>query len=96
MSASAMMPIVFCASFVPCVNATKLPETICARRKTRFTLLGERRRMIQMIAIISAKAIANPSSGDRTPGLTTFSQIAAPVDDVEPDGRDRRSPRCRR
>ena len=25
MSASAMIPIVFCASFVPCVNATKLP-----------------------------------------------------------------------
>jgi hypothetical protein len=38
-----MIPIVFCASFVPCVNATKLPERICPRRKTRFTRLGERR-----------------------------------------------------
>ena len=75
MSASEMMPIVFCASFVPCVNATKLPEKICARRKTRFTLLGDRRRMTQMIAIISANAIAKPSSGESTPGLTTFSQI---------------------
>ena len=49
MSASAMIPIVFCASFVPCVNATKLPETICARRNTRFTRLGDRRRITQMI-----------------------------------------------
>ena len=43
-SASAMIPIVFWASFVPCVKATKPPETSCSRRKTRFTLLGERRR----------------------------------------------------
>ena len=28
-SASAMIPIVFCASFVPCVRATKPPETSC-------------------------------------------------------------------
>ena len=42
-----MIPIVFCASFVPCVNATKLPETICARRNTRLTLVGERLPIIQ-------------------------------------------------
>ena len=70
-----MIPIVFCASFVPCVNATKLPEKICARRNTRFTLLGVRRRTSQMIAIINANAIAKPRTGDRMPGFTTFSQI---------------------
>ena len=63
MSASEMMPIVFWASFVPCVNATKLPETICARRKTRFTRLGERFRITQVITSISASAIAKPRSG---------------------------------
>ena len=34
MSARAMMPIVFCASFVPCVKATKPPETSCSRRNS--------------------------------------------------------------
>ena len=38
-----MIPIVFCASFVPWVNATKPPETSWSRRKTRFTRLGEPR-----------------------------------------------------
>ena len=35
-----MIPIVFCASFVPCVKATKPPETSCSRRKTRLTRPG--------------------------------------------------------
>jgi hypothetical protein len=74
MSASAMTPIVFCASFVPCVNATKLPETICARRKTRLTRLGARLRMIQMITSISARAMRKPRIGDAIPGFTTLSQ----------------------
>ena len=54
-SASAMIPIVFCASFVPCVNATNPPETSWSRRKTRLTIPGERRRTIQSTAIIKPR-----------------------------------------
>ena len=36
-SARAMMPIVFCASFVPRASATKAPETSWRRRKTWLT-----------------------------------------------------------
>ena len=32
MSASVMMPIVFCASFVPCASENRLPVTIWPRR----------------------------------------------------------------
>ena len=39
-SASAITPIVFCASFVPCVKATNPPETSCSRRKIRLTSAG--------------------------------------------------------
>ena len=35
-----MIPIVFWASFVPCVKATNPPETSCSRRKTRLTGAG--------------------------------------------------------
>ena len=42
--ASAMIPIVFCASFVPWVNATKPPETSCARRNQALIFDGERPR----------------------------------------------------
>ena len=89
MSASAITPIVFWASFVPCVNATKLPEKIWARRKTRFTRLGERRRITQMITSISPRAIAKPRIGESTPGLTTFSQTPLHWIDAPAVGRDR-------
>ena len=45
-----MIPIVFCASFVPWVSATKPPETSCRRRKMRLTFAGERRLITQTIA----------------------------------------------
>ena len=85
MSASAMIPIVFCASLVPWVNATKLPDTICPRRKKRFTRLGDRRLMTQMMAIISAKATAKPTIGDRIPGMTTLSQMPFQLMTSSPD-----------
>ena len=90
-SASAMIPIVFWASFVPCVKATKLPDTICARRNTRFTLLGERLRITQMITIISARAAAKPMVGESTPGYHDLVPDAVPLDHVKPRCRDRRA-----
>jgi hypothetical protein len=58
----AMMPIVFCASFVPCVNATKPPETSWSLLNQRFTAAGERLRMIHVI-VTSEQRAAKPSSG---------------------------------
>ena len=68
-----MIPIVFCASFVPCVNATKPPETSCSRRKTRLILPGERRRISQVIESISAAARKSPANGAISDGISTFS-----------------------
>ena len=39
-SASAITPIVFCASFAPWVKATNVPETSCPWRKLRFAIPG--------------------------------------------------------
>jgi hypothetical protein len=70
-----MIPIVFCASFVPCVNATKPPETSWARRKYAFTREGERRAMSQVIPRIKANAMITPRKGARRDGTSTFSLI---------------------
>jgi hypothetical protein len=55
------------------VNATKLPDTICARRNTRFTRLGDRFRITHTIRSISVNAMRKPTVGDSSPGLTTLS-----------------------
>ena len=68
-----MMPIVFWASLVPCVNATNPPETSCARRNNQFTRVGRRRATIHVIARISAKAIAKPRNGATKDGTSTLS-----------------------
>ena len=73
-SASAMIPIVFCASFVPWVSATNPPETSWPRRKTRLTRAGERRATIQTITVISANATAIPANGAISDGFSTFVQ----------------------
>ena len=68
-----MIPIVFCASFVPCVRATNPPETSWSRRKTRLTVPGLRRRMIHVTASISVAAIAIPRKGASSEGTSTLS-----------------------
>ena len=62
MSASAMMPIVFWASFVLCVKATNPPETSCSLRKSRLTVPGARLRMSQSVPVISTSAPRNRRS----------------------------------
>ena len=76
-SASAMIPIVFCASFVPCVSATKPPEMSCPRRKTRLTFAGDCRLITQTIEVISRNAIAMPANGAISDGFNTFCQMPA-------------------
>ena len=83
-SASAMIPIVFCASFVPCVKATKPPETSWSRRKTRLTVPGERRRITQVIAIISAAAMASPANGAISEGISTLSFSPSQLTTLQP------------
>ena len=68
-----MIPIVFWASFVPWVKATKPPETSCRRRKTRFTTPGWRLRMIHRSASMIAAARAIPKNGARSDGTSTLS-----------------------
>ena len=69
-----MIPIVFCASFVPWVSATKPPETSWPRRKTRLTRAGERRATSQTMTVISANATASPANGAISDGFSTFVQ----------------------
>ncbi len=70
-----MIPIVFWASFVPWVNATKPPDTSWSRRKTRFTVPGDRRWISHVIAIISAAAPNSPAKGAIRDGRSTFSRM---------------------
>ena len=70
-----MIPIVFCASFVPCVNATNPPETSWRRLKTRSTFVGGRFATIHVMARISANANAMPRNGAMIDGMSTLSRI---------------------
>jgi hypothetical protein len=74
-SASAMMPIVFCASLAPWVNATNPPEISCRRRNARFTVPGERRPTSQSMRIITPAAPSAPATGATSEGISTFSVI---------------------
>ena len=76
-----MIPIVFWASFVPCVRATKPPETSCPRRKTRLIFAGDRRAITQTISVISANATASPANGAISDGFSTFCHRPAHCDD---------------
>jgi len=71
-SARAMMPIVFCASFVPWVSATKAPETSWPRRKTRLIFEGDLRLITHTITVMSTKAMARPAKGEMSDGFNTF------------------------
>ena len=46
-SARKMMPIVFCASFVPCESENSAPEASCPSRKPRVTTPGDWRPTIR-------------------------------------------------
>ena len=73
-SARAMIPIVFWASFVPCVNATKPPEKSWSFLKARPTFAGERRLIVQTISVIKMNAIARPAKGAISEGFSTLCQ----------------------
>src|SRR5213592_324360 len=72
-SARAITPIVFCASFVPWVKATKPPERSWSLRKIRFTGAGARLRISQRMTVINAAAPMSPATGAASDGTSTFS-----------------------
>ena len=80
-SASAMIPIVFWASFVPCVSATKPPETSWPRRKMRLILAGDRRLIIQTISGHQGEREGDPGEGGDQRGLQHLLPKARPLDD---------------
>ena len=84
-SARAMIPIVFCASFVPCVNATNAPETSWARRNPRLTRVGARRATSQVIPRIRANAEATPRNGAKSDGISTLWRIPSQLTYEAPD-----------
>src|SRR5262245_42753954 len=72
--ASAMMPIVFWASFRPWPSAMAAPDPIWSTRKPRLSGPGRARRNAHRIAIMPIAASRNPITGLVRPGTTTFSQ----------------------
>ena len=68
-----MTPIVFWASWRPWPRAIAEAETVCASRNPRVTRWALRRRKIHMIASITRKASAKPTSGESTIGISTLS-----------------------
>ena len=61
-----MIPIVFCASFVPCEREKNAAETSCARRNQRSTEAYAAFRKVQETATIRPNPNTIPISGERT------------------------------
>jgi hypothetical protein len=80
-----MIPIVFWASFVPCVKATKPPETSWRRRNRRFTRLGECLRMIQSTTTMRIAATAKPRNGATRDGSSTLSKSPSHLITSQPE-----------
>src|SRR3954451_15240218 len=71
-SASAITPIVFCASFAPCVKPIHVPDASWPSRKERFATPGVSRWKAQKIARSSGKPPANAIVGAQIAGITTL------------------------
>ena len=67
-----MMPIVFCASFVPWPSEYAAAERSWPRRKTRSTRRGEARRKSQKMMIVRIQATTRPISGARMMKISVF------------------------
>jgi hypothetical protein len=67
-----MIPIVFCASFVPCASASTPPERTCPARKPRDTGPGRCCPTSAYAIRIAVPATANASSGATIAGTATL------------------------
>ena len=82
-SASAMMPIVFCASFMPCERPMKPDDTICTFANTLLTMRGRAARPMRPPRLprndssasrnpMTMKPSMNPAAGETTIGRITL------------------------
>src|SRR3979411_967205 len=71
-SSTAMMPMVFCASFPPCPSEYSEAETNCRIRKARSTANGVERTEAQDTIATSTSASKNPINGDSTMAINVF------------------------
>src|SRR4051812_27343754 len=71
-SARATIPIVFCASFVPCMSPMPMALNNWALPKNWFTLRGFQLRSSAYSSPMTVNPSTNPSSGDANIGITTF------------------------
>src|SRR6266540_4160761 len=95
------MPIVLAASCMPCPNAMAVAETAWARRNRRLSTPGWPWRKAHKTASIIRYPSRNPTSGETTIGIATFSpkpaqqrvgrggrQAEVPGDQVPGNGTD--------
>ena len=78
-SASATIPIVFCASLVPCMKPIPAALTNCNLPNTTFTQRGFQRRSAKYKKPMIAKPETNPAAGDANIGTTIFQRSPLPV-----------------
>src|SRR4051812_14323079 len=71
-SASAMTPIVFCASLVPWASASRPPETTCPARNPRATGPGDRRAGTRYARRMPMAATGKASTGAVSAGTMTL------------------------
>src|SRR5215212_3091081 len=71
-SARATIPIVFCASFVPCISPIPMALNNWAFPKKMFTVRGFQLRSSAYNNPMTVNPSTNPSSGDANIGITTF------------------------
>src|SRR4051794_6510225 len=83
-SASAITPIVFCASFVPCESASRPLVASWPSRKPRVTRPGRSRPTIRYTTRIAIPATANARTGAISAGTTTLPSSPSPFTAFEP------------
>src|SRR3954453_13632625 len=83
-SASAITPIVFCASFVPCESASRPLVASWPSRKPRVTRPGRSRPTMRYTTRIAIPATANASSGAISAGTTTLPSRPSPLTAADP------------
>ena len=74
-----MIPIVFCASFVPCPNEYSAAETSCSTRNALSTRRGNDRRSAHDSATVSTSARTKPITGATTMNTSVFVQPLAMI-----------------
>src|SRR5690349_3238603 len=73
-----MMPIVFCASFVPCIIPIEAALNICNLPNALFTSVGREFCKIMYKRAINKNPMHKPISGEENIGMITFQRTPLP------------------